>query len=314
MNLTAATAPCNPSALNPNPRSIPNLDATMKGPTRGPIFACLYPGLCQIARRHGYALAIHGTLVGDMDLIAAPWTDEAVSAEELKDALMRHIGACGYDSLLQRESPWLTEEQRRQLCEQQGVGLIDTYEAKPHGRKAWNLYLWAGTKVDLSVLPRASVPHAGRSVSRTQGVEHTCPACWDGLDHPAGGPPRPCPKCQGSRKDPSQHDVPVPPPAAETPPTKPMSDKPEIQQEHQPAVGSDRLVRCAWNNLRAAAIFCPLFAAVTVVGCAANISQPLLIVAGAATGMAGGIVIGTALIISSDWLYKHSSPSIKGDP
>lgn len=126
----------------------------MKDATRGPIFACLYPGLCDVARRHGYALAIHGTLVGDMDLIAAPWTEEAVDAVTLKDALMRHIGACGYDALLERDSPWLTEDQRRQVCEQQGVGLEGDHSDKPHGRIAWNLYLWAGTKVDLSILPR----------------------------------------------------------------------------------------------------------------------------------------------------------------
>lgn len=126
----------------------------MKDATRGPIFACLYPGLCDIARRHGYALAIHGTLVGDMDIIAAPWTEEAVDSVTLKDALMSHIGACGYDALLERDSPWLTADQRRQVREQQGVGLEGDHTDKPHGRIAWNLYLWAGTKVDLSILPR----------------------------------------------------------------------------------------------------------------------------------------------------------------
>ena len=128
----------------------------MRAPTRGPIFACLYPGLCDVARDHGYALAIHGSLVNDFDLVAIPWTEQAVSATALKDALMGHIGACGYDELLQRDSPWLTEEQRRRVCEQQGIGLVGEHTDKPHGRKAWNLYLWAGTKVDLSVMPRCS--------------------------------------------------------------------------------------------------------------------------------------------------------------
>lgn len=126
----------------------------MKDPTRGPLFACLYPGLCDVARSHGYALAIHGTLVNDMDLIAVPWTDDAVDAVTLKDALMRHIGACGYVDLLARDSPWLTDAQRKQVLDQQGIGLEGEHADKPHGRKAWNLYLWAGAKVDLSVFPR----------------------------------------------------------------------------------------------------------------------------------------------------------------
>ena len=128
----------------------------MKDPTRGPIFACLYQGLCDKARSLGYALAVHGSLVNDFDLVAVPWTEQAVDAVTLKDALMRHIGACGYDDLLQRDSPWLTDEQRRQLCEQQGIGFEGEHTDKPHGRKAWNLYLWSGTKVDLSVMPRIS--------------------------------------------------------------------------------------------------------------------------------------------------------------
>lgn len=117
----------------------------------------MYQGLCDVARKHGYALAIHGTLVNDMDLIAAPWTEEAVDAEVLKDALLKHIGACGYSDLLERDSPWLTEEQRAQVVANEGLDIEHGGEMKPHGRTAWNLYLWAGTKVDLSVLPRIVV-------------------------------------------------------------------------------------------------------------------------------------------------------------
>lgn len=59
---------------------------------------------------------------------------------------------------LERDSPWLTADQRRQVCEQQNIGLEGARTEKPHGRMAWNLYLWAGTKVDLSILPRMNVP------------------------------------------------------------------------------------------------------------------------------------------------------------
>lgn len=46
----------------------------MKPPTRAPFFACIYHGLCDVARARGYALAIHGTVTSDLDLIAVPWT------------------------------------------------------------------------------------------------------------------------------------------------------------------------------------------------------------------------------------------------
>ncbi len=127
----------------------------MKDPTHGPIFACLYPGLCDKARSLGYALAVHGSLANDLDLIAVPWTEDAVDAVTLKDALMQHIGACGYADLLKRDSPWLTADQRKRVCDRQGLGLESEVTGKPHGRVAWNLYLWAGAKVDLSVMPRA---------------------------------------------------------------------------------------------------------------------------------------------------------------
>ena len=75
----------------------------MKPANRAPFFACIYHGLCDIARKHGYALAIHGTVTTDLDLIAIPWTDEAVESKILKNALMDHIDACGYADLLRRD-------------------------------------------------------------------------------------------------------------------------------------------------------------------------------------------------------------------
>lgn len=123
----------------------------MREPTRGPLFACLYQGLCDVARANGYALAIHGTLVNDMDLIAVPWTEEAIAAEDLVAAIREHIGAVGYADLLRRDSPFLSETAISQIVERDGG--LDATE-KPHGRRAWNLYLYAGAKVDLSILPR----------------------------------------------------------------------------------------------------------------------------------------------------------------
>jgi hypothetical protein len=43
-------------------------------PNFGPVYAAaMYPGLAEIFHRHGYALAVHGSLARDFDLIAVPW-------------------------------------------------------------------------------------------------------------------------------------------------------------------------------------------------------------------------------------------------
>lgn len=127
----------------------------MKPPTRAPFFACLYHGLCDVARKHGYALSIHGTVTTDLDLVAIPWTDAAAPAEVVVSALREHIGACGYADLLRRNG--LCEDHVQQILARNEPGSKEP-EIKPHGRRAWNLYMDAGAKVDLSVMPRLSAP------------------------------------------------------------------------------------------------------------------------------------------------------------
>jgi hypothetical protein len=51
-------------------------------PNYGPVYAAaMYPGLCEIFHRHGYALAVHGSLARDLDLIAIPWEKEVSECE-----------------------------------------------------------------------------------------------------------------------------------------------------------------------------------------------------------------------------------------
>lgn len=45
----------------------------MKNATFAPVYAAMYPEIAEITRLHGYALAIHGSLQRDFDLIAIPW-------------------------------------------------------------------------------------------------------------------------------------------------------------------------------------------------------------------------------------------------
>jgi hypothetical protein len=124
----------------------------MKDATRAPVYAMMYHGLCDTARKFGYALAIHGTVTADLDLIAVPWIDDAAPAETMVEALRKHINAVEYPELLRRQ---LGDENLVQQILARRDEPKDP-EQKPHGRRAWNLYLDHGGKVDLSVMPRAA--------------------------------------------------------------------------------------------------------------------------------------------------------------
>lgn len=88
-----------------------------------------------IARTLGYSIAVHGSIKRDIDLVAIPWTDEAVSAEELSEALRSEAEViCGF-SPFGSDGPWP--------------------RLKPHGRMCWTIHI-NGTYIDLSVMPRSS--------------------------------------------------------------------------------------------------------------------------------------------------------------
>lgn len=57
-------------------KSWPVSDLSKKPPASyAPVYAALYPELAELVRKHGYALAIHGSLTRDFDLIAVPWVE-----------------------------------------------------------------------------------------------------------------------------------------------------------------------------------------------------------------------------------------------
>lgn len=87
----------------------------------------------EAARERGYAIAVHGSLSRDIDLVAVPWTDEAVSPHELAEAVR---------AAAEKSSPFR-------------IGLIGPRGSvrKPHGRLAWSIHLGGGPYIDLSVIP-----------------------------------------------------------------------------------------------------------------------------------------------------------------
>ena len=102
-------------------------------------YAVLYPALQEVANAHGYALAIHGSMARDFDLVAVPWQEPASEPLQLILALKEVCGGvfthADFDDLVEEHKP--TE--------------------KPHGRLAWSIHLtndgMFGPYLDVSVMP-----------------------------------------------------------------------------------------------------------------------------------------------------------------
>lgn len=92
-----------------------------------------------IATKHGYAMAIHGSMATDLDLLFAPWQDDAAEPEMLIESIRASI-----DGVVQDRNEGQPE-------------------TKPHGRMAWSIYLdeesannqGTGPYIDVSVMPKA---------------------------------------------------------------------------------------------------------------------------------------------------------------
>lgn len=104
------------------------------------LYAVMYPELVKIARKYGYALAIHGSMVRDFDLIAVPWIEDAAEnpfemIEEMKVAISGVYSHHDIDYLL-------TEGNKTE---------------KPHGRICYSIHLTDkgafGPYLDISIMP-----------------------------------------------------------------------------------------------------------------------------------------------------------------
>ena len=85
------------------------------------------------ARGCGYALAVHGSLARDIDLIAVPWTTTADTPELLVQRLCGVLSGLLGRALYRRKDDWTD---------------------KPHGRRATTIILpGICPEIDLSVMP-----------------------------------------------------------------------------------------------------------------------------------------------------------------
>lgn len=120
-------------------------------------YDALIAALRHVAYRCGYALAVHGSLKRDIDLIAVPWRETAVGADYLVGEIVKVceivIGTARFRDV---DSDRLPE---RKAC----------------GRLAWSIYLSHrddGPYIDISVVPKGvTVPEVPELTAQMLGFE-----------------------------------------------------------------------------------------------------------------------------------------------
>lgn len=136
-------------------------------------YAWMIPYLTRIGRRHGYAIAVHGSMSRDLDIVAVPWVEGASPPEELIEEIAR-----------------LTDGR---------IVEANAGSERPHGRRSWNIVFdGAWHFLDISVTPVVA-PEPERSgvtmiaFCRCPGaVEEHGPAGCEEPDHEVHAA---CPEC-----------------------------------------------------------------------------------------------------------------------
>lgn len=105
-------------------------------PSFAPVYCAMYPALVKIAKDHGYALCVHGSLQRDFDLVAVPWVDPGLVAEP--EVLIESMRAALGGSLEPNAASWTRP---------------GDHGNKPHGRRCWSIYL-GRDYLDISVMPK----------------------------------------------------------------------------------------------------------------------------------------------------------------
>jgi len=109
------------------------------------------PIIRKVARECGYAIGYHGSGNRDLDVIAAPWVEGAVSAEVLIGVIREAVN--GY--IVNYEEVEVGDEVYRNPVH------------RPHGRIAWSIHigrLSKGRYIDISVFPLKKVRRKSEKV------------------------------------------------------------------------------------------------------------------------------------------------------
>ena len=86
-------------------------------------YASLLPIIRELAREHGYAIGVHGSMSRDLDVIAVPWVEKPKKPESLIIAIEKAIIGASHMRKYWKE----------------------TVSNKPLGRKAYSIHIgWTG--------------------------------------------------------------------------------------------------------------------------------------------------------------------------
>ena len=114
---------------------IKNIEAvTCNG--RPAFYASMYEDIRKCAMDSGWAVALHGSLSSDMDIMAMPWAKEAIKFEELVNKISRLFD----------------ENSLSENC-------TITYDEKSHNRIVATIPIWADFYLDISTIEAVPVVH-----------------------------------------------------------------------------------------------------------------------------------------------------------
>ncbi len=98
------------------------------------IYSQLLPKIRRAGKNMGYAIAVHGSMQRDLDLIAVPWVEDAQPVEELVAMIAKAVSGFVIGDV-------------------SSAGKLELPTQQPHGRRSWNI-CWGGNAfIDLSVMP-----------------------------------------------------------------------------------------------------------------------------------------------------------------
>lgn len=96
---------------------------------RAAFYAAMWDDIRQCAMDCGWAVALHGSMAADMDIMAMPWVQEACSFERLVKEIVKLF--CG-----------------NHLAENYRI----SYGTKAHGRVVATIPIWADFYLDISTM------------------------------------------------------------------------------------------------------------------------------------------------------------------
>jgi hypothetical protein len=96
---------------------------------RASIYANFIPILRKEAERSGYAMAVHGSMINDLDLVCIPWVEKVVTTRTLIRRLMRLYNCLDIDK--------------------------SRITKKPHGRIAVSISISGQVAFDISIITPA---------------------------------------------------------------------------------------------------------------------------------------------------------------